>query len=350
MNKKNRIVKGIAFLVFIILLLWWYGYIPNGAPDKYSPPTVSVSTPSTNTTSSHPVSPVPDHPTPEEMQKSNEAQVRYQSHVFQLLLLTPIVFYGKVVDTDGNPITGAKADISAADHIGEGDSMYERTTDSNGLFSIWTHGMGLVINVSKDGYYTLKESAGNFDYAYVGHATNPHTNSKDPAIFVLRKRGDAEPMIMFQEYVKTPRNGNPSQVNLTTGGSGVYEHHGDIQVEAWTHDKDDPSRGNGRYDWKCQITVLGGGLQPRTGGEFDFIAPTDGYQPSDEIDMPADAAQWSRSASRSYFLKLANGTYARIDFTMRAEVDHFFDITSYLNPAVGHRNLEFDPDKQINKK
>jgi hypothetical protein len=90
--------------------------------------------------------------------------------------------------------------------------------------------------------------------------------------------------------------------------------------------------------------VTGGGLQPRT-GEFDFVAPTDGYQGNDVLDMPASATPWSKQMSREYFLKLANGDYARISFTMRAGGAHFFSITSYLNPVPGHTNLEYDPNQ-----
>ena len=63
--------------------------------------------------------------------------------------------------------------------------------------------------------------------------------------------------------------------------------------------------------------------------------------------MPATAPHWNDNSSRNYFLKLANGTYTRIDFKMIAGGDNFFEITSYLNPATGHRNLEFDSAKQI---
>jgi hypothetical protein len=89
--------------------------------------------------------------------------------------------------------------------------------------------------------------------------------------------------------------------------------------------------------------VPGGGIQTRT-GEFDFEAPLDGYQSNDEIDMSASAPHWSYLANREYFLKLANGDFARISFTMCAGGENFFIVTSYLNPKPGHRNLEANPD------
>jgi hypothetical protein len=91
--------------------------------------------------------------------------------------------------------------------------------------------------------------------------------------------------------------------------------------------------------------VPGGGIQLRKGGEFDFTAPTDGYQLSDEINMPSTITSWNDQGSREYFLKLANGEFARISFTMGAGGYNTFGITSYLNPQPGHRNLEYDPNQ-----
>jgi hypothetical protein len=276
------------------------------------------------------------------------AQVQYQNQVYDSLFRTPIDFCGKVVDADGNPVAGAKVSISAADHKDGGDSAYERTTDNAGLFSISTHGMGLVINVTKEGYYKTESSGGTFGYTEVGGETNRHPDPKNPAVFVLKKSGPAEALITIHRDVKTLKDGTPVQMNLTSGHTfNVTD--GDIQVETWTHDEGIPPNGNHPYDWRCKITVLGGGgLQPRK-GEFDFVAPTDGYQKDDTIDMPASAAQWRKQMAREYFLKLANGDYARISFTMRAVGAHFFSITSYINPLPGHRNLESNPDSTVSK-
>jgi hypothetical protein len=342
--KKSRIIGGIALVLLLgLLLLYWF----IRQDTKEASPSVTASLPSPPPTSS-PSFLAPNQLSPEEARKASEAEVQHQNHVFELLFLTPIQFYGKVVDTAGTPIGGATVSISAADHLGDGDSKYEKTTDDAGLFSILTHGMGLVVNVSKEGYYKVKESAGLFGYSAMGGATNPHPDPHNPAIFVLRKMGDMEPLIMIHRDVKVPKDGTPTQMNLTTGYTYQVTN-GDIQVEAWTHDEGIPPNGNHPYDWRCKITVLGGGLQPRTGGEFDFTAPENGYQPSDEISMPASDPKWRDSQNREYFLKLANGEYARISFMMGVGGDHFFSITSYLNPQPGHRNLEYDPKNPPSK-
>ena len=347
MKRYPLIIGLLVFVILLILALRWFGFIPQGKPEAIPPAHVSPSTLSLTSPTPSPSSPVSNQLSPEEMQKRSEDQVRYQSHVFDLLFLTPIVFYGKVVDQNGASVEGATALISPTQGPGT-DPETKETSDENGLFSITTHGLGLSVMVSKPGYYSMRESRGVFGYSVAtGGEYKPHTNSRNPAIFVLRKRGETEPLIVKGLGGRISKNGTPVLVNLDGGNpNGAAE---DIQVESWVHDEGIPPNAPRPYDWKCRITVPGGGLQPRTGGEFDFTAPTDGYQPSDEINMSANTRPWNDQVQKSYFLQLANGTYARIDFTIAAGGGHFFSIVSYFNPAPGHRNLEYDPAKQINK-
>lgn len=206
-------------------------------------------------------------------------------------------------------------------------------------------GLGIAIQVSKEGYYQLKESDGTFGYSKAGGQTNPHPDPKSPAIFVLRTMGKPEPLVKIDNYIRVPKNGTPTEVSLTSGNV-VANGKGELKVETWTDDQGRPPHSSQPYDWRCRITVSGGGLVKRT-GEFDFEAPESGYAPSDEIDMPASLGnQWREHSARQYFLKLSNNRYARVEFEMIAGGDHFFHITSYLNPQPGSRNLEYELSRQ----
>ncbi len=265
-------------------------------------------------------------------------------------LQTPITFYGKVVDEKGNPVAGAKVILTPAASMDPNavPPDYQRTSDTNGLFSIrGVHGIGLTVIVSKEGYYSLPGSGGNFGYAAGAGFGKPHPDQNDPAIFVLRKMGGTEPLIVLKRNVKVSRTGIPITMDLRTG-KAFGDHSLDFRVEAWTNDQGIVPGTLTRYDWKCIISVPGGGLQSRT-GEFNFQAPADGYKPSDEIVISAKDPKWDSEVTREYFLKLANGEYARIKFTMCAGGDNFFSVTSYLNPTPGHRNLEYDPDQKPEK-
>jgi hypothetical protein len=256
----------------------------------------------------------------------------------------PISFWGKVIDQNKQPVEGANIHYEAIDHYFGQSTAYQGSSDHDGLFSInGIGGAGLYVRVSKDGYYQLGEKSMRGFHT----GSNDMPSRDNPVIFELRKRGETEQIIMIQKIVKIPRNGTPTSMSLTTGQTFNVQQ-GDIQVQAWTNDASVPVNSGRHYDWRCKITVSGGGLQSRI-GQFDFEAPTDGYQPSNEIDMPANADQWRQQVQKSYFVQLGNGDFARIDFQMIAGGDHFFTITSYLNPTPGHRNLEYDPNQTASK-
>jgi hypothetical protein len=88
----------------------------------------------------------------------------------------------------------------------------------------------------------------------------------------------------------------------------------------------------------CIVTIPGGGLVPED-EEFPFLAPDTGYQPSAEINMPADQNGWQNDVDLNFYYQLADGNYGRMTFSMIAGGQHFFMINSVLNPS-GSQNLE----------
>jgi hypothetical protein len=81
-------------------------------------------------------------------------------------------------------------------------------------------------------------------------------------------------------------------------------------------------------------------------GKFDFEAPISGYQSIVEFSMSKDAERWKNDFEAEYFVKLANGHYARMEFRITTGGDHFASIDVYYNPS-GSRNLEYDPKKRL---
>ena len=287
---------------------------------------VNSSAPATN------IPDVPGHPLTVKDKQNVAAIVQIYS--------SPISFWGKVIDQNQRPIPDAKISYGAVDkYFSDNGSKYKGRSDENGLFSIvGIHGIALYVEISKDGYYQMGEKS----MRGFANGSNEMPTKDNPAIFELRKRGQTEPLIMIERNVKIPRDGTPTRISLVNGRTINFQNDG-IQVQAWTNDAAVPVNSGQRYDWRYVIAVPGGGLQSRA-DQFDFEAPESGYQPTDEITMPANADRWRDQARRSYFVRLGNGDYARIDFQMIAGGDHFFIITSYLNPIPGHRNLEYDPE------
>jgi hypothetical protein len=277
-----------------------------------------------------------------EDRRADPAQMKKIQEAFQ----TPISFYGKVVDEAGSPVPNAAIKLSPTDKPWSETSTYHDTTsDVQGLFSLTgAHGIDLAVWVTKEGYYSTAKSKGIF--AYGGAATaadKARLPAPDrPAIFVLKKMGATVPLVhLDRRSVVVPKNGKPIEIDLASGAI-VPVGKGNFRVEVWTHDgvKDV----EGRYDWRCRVSVPGGGLAER-GGTYDFEAPLDAYLPSVELSMPSTAPRWRDDATQEYFARLADGRFVRFYFRILTGGAHFFQIESFLNPERGNRNLEFDKSK-----
>jgi hypothetical protein len=257
---------------------------------------------------------------------------------------TPIAFYGKVVDETGMPVQGVQVDLGCNDLSVSGTSNYQTTTDASGLFSITgIKGKLLSVSLSKGDYYVSKQD--NHYFTYAGENVNFVPDFRNPVLFHLRRKAEGAPLIHIQGLMGGAKNfriakdGTALEISLTTGQTTSIGQ-GDIRVQCWT---DDQGKSPGeQYDWRCRISVPGGGILQDT-NEFPFQAPLDGYQQFDEINMPARLEKgWQRSAGRSYFVKLGSGNYARMTFEMIAHGDHFCQLECFLNPS-GSRSLEGDP-------
>lgn len=260
-----------------------------------------------------------------------------------------ISFWGKVIDQHGDPVPGATVHYSAADKYFKDGSKYEGTSDAEGLFSISKiRGAGLFVSVAKQGYYGTKQSGGSFGYGVPSGGSPP--SKQNPAVFVLHKMGETEPLIQLETGgVLVPKDGTPKKLGLRNErGRLSTDSDGDLQVELWSDYQPPPPHGQ-RYDWRVRISVPGGGLVERV-GDFNFEAPAGNYAPVFEFNMPAATERWQSSLEKEFFLQLAGGNYARIDLKIIAGGDVFVVLESYLNPAPGHRNLEFDPAKAIRPK
>jgi hypothetical protein len=257
------------------------------------------------------------------------------------VLGTPIEFYGKVVDQNGDPISEANVDYGTIDKFDANGSNYRGRSAEDGNFSIsGIKGAVLTVGVQKEGYYNIHgKSDAAFAYGVGPDATRKEPPTKgNPAVFVLQKKGPAEPLIRSGGgQIDIPRTGEPLFIDLATGKPG----RGDLQIEAWIGNSSQP-----RFDWRYRLSIPGGGLVERN-GQFDFEAPSDGYESFVEINMPANAGRWSSDVPKQYFAKLPNGTYARFSTEFYAGNRNFIVFESYLNPKSGSRNLEFDPQKTV---
>jgi hypothetical protein len=338
MKRRNLYLILLVAAALAVLVWFWLHGKKAVQPSSTNPPKASP-TAVQQTATTPPSAPV----SPAEIQAMKQQQVAHEKQVWDLLLATPINFYGKVVDEKNNPIAGANVEASFADTMWTGHTKRQVTTDANGLFHVDGHGLGVVVTASKEGYYQLKESGGSFAYSKAAGSPDTHTQPNNPAIFVLRKMGQTEPLVKFESDFRISSNGASVPVDLATGRTASGNQ--SITVEAWISPRPQDLNSNQPYDWRCRVSVPDGGLIERKEG-FNFEAPESGYQPADEINAPASLGpKWRSQITKHYFVKLGSGNYARVEFTMTAGGERFFTIQSYLNPKLGSRNLEFDPSK-----
>jgi len=282
-----------------------------------------------------------------------QALERFQEQVSK----NPMDFWGKVVDQNGAPIEGATATFNLGpktldDYADE--SKIVVLTDANGLFSLTGKaGGGFSLWVSKDGYYSDPDQA-SASLPYWRKMMSPQTSfnrngtwqpfptEKQPTIFTLTKKGRPAANLVFKHVrIPMPKDGTPVYIDLAQGRV-VAAGQGDLQVESWVTD-------NGKdvvhpYPWKCRVTVIGGGLHPRS-EHLDFQAPSTGYQTQDEVDMSATAAHWSRDMIKKYFLQIGGNRYVRMHFEMVSGGNNFLNLDYDLNPQPGDHNLETEKYK-----
>jgi len=283
-------------------------------------------------------------PLTQDQVEKNKAVIKQVENAFA----TPIAFYGRVIDQNGAPVGAASVGYAPIDNFLASTTRYTGVSDANGYFSIeGVKGVALSVGVGKQGYYAVDDkydkspsSAATFAYGMGpdSYRQSPPTKDK-PAIFVLHKMGKTEPLVRVEKSTRIPKDGTSVSVDLMNGS---LSSDGSFRVEAWTQA---PTSGR-KFAWRCRVSVPGGGLIERK-GEFDFEAPSDGYEESVEITIPQDAEQWTSQQQRNYFVRLQDNRYARVNFRMIAGGNHYFILESFLNPKPGSRNLEFDPSKKV---
>jgi hypothetical protein len=338
MSRKSLLVVGGLALLAAVLWLW-----SRAAPQSVRPKIAGgPKPPSPQQALYSPINPVISKASSSAEIRRIQAERRQETAGRILgILATPITFYGKVIDQNGDPIADASVDYGTIDKFDADGSNYRGKTDTNGYFSVsGIQGAVLTVGVSKTGYYNIHgKSDGAFAYGVGPDSTRKEPPTKDrPAVFVLQKMGVTEPLVrVSSRQINIPATGQPTSIDLTTGRTG----RGNVQLESWIGDSSQR-----RFDWWYRLSVPGGGLIERQ-GQFEFEAPVEGYQASIETSMAASADKWSSDVNKSYFARLADGRYARFSINFYPGKRNFVVLESYVNPTPGDRNLEFDPKKEI---
>lgn len=248
----------------------------------------------------------------------------------------PINFYGKVVDQDGQPVSGAKIQFSWTDLSKGGCTQREMSSDAQGNFTLENKkGRFLQVTVTKPGYYTAKQqNQEGFDYAGFWEKRYYQPDSRNPVLFHLRKEGVKENLLTGNIDVNIPSGAAPTSIAFSRNSVDSWAR---VEVQAWTNTEKYPPR---IFDWHAIITVPGGDIQP-CNDEFPFTAPECDYKPSIELNMPATAEKWKRGFEQQYYIRYTNPLrYGRVLLEISGASQNVSG-AYWINPTPGSRNLEY---------
>jgi len=352
MSKRKVILTAVLLLAITAALLWWMN-----RPTKQSSDESQSRQPQTTPTPTIQVSrQVPDdYPQLSLKKQSREAAIK--SYVensrrdMRYDWKIPIRFYGKIIDQFDAPVVGANVELMWNDLSVKGPSERNLTSDANGRFFLeGVKGKGINVKISKDGYYDVsgKENQRSFEFASPAEQTFYEPDPTNPATFLMRKKGESQPLIVKNIELKLSGQGTTGTVDLLTGK--ISPSGGQLQVTVWKPTITTEQINVGKvfpYDWRIQIKIDDGGLVEHK-DVFAFEAPESGYVPEyiAQLHVTNGASADVTVDKLFYFYFGKPQKYGRMH--LRTDGDRSrVAIDYWLNPTPGNRNLEFDPAKTV---
>jgi hypothetical protein len=293
----------------------------------------------------------PVDPTRSIVRETKEQREVRLENLLKKALNSPVNFWGRVVDEKGNPISGARAEISVTDNFSWNPTAkntrteYVRKSDTNGLFSLLEKkGGSLHVNMYAEGYVPSLDKKTNRKLSCVSLSYSDKNDGMyfqnptevNPILFILRKKNSiANLALAFKDCVSISKLGESQRIELKT-----KEKVSEFVVRCWsscpvpfTYD---------RYDWRAEIHITGGKLQAIT--EFEpFLAPTEGYQRAFKVEMPKDTREnWLRSSpngNRDFWVQFDDGTYGKARIEVKTGREHEVDAEIWYN-LDGTNNFE----------
>lgn len=257
--------------------------------------------------------------------------------LFRAFFAQVISIHGRVTDQSNNAIPDAHVQLTVHDKPGEKGTDYVKTTDNDGRFEIiGVTGASVNVELSKDGYYSGKESRRIIDAGEKSSVDNP-------MIFLLHKKGEGLPVVYLRSAtVGLKEQGGVAYLDFEHGRLTALEgNETQMRIEIVSSQ----GRQRGRA-WKFKLSLLGGGLQKRN-HEFAFNAPASGYVEIIEggySEHAADDPDWRGSFGDHFFALLPDGSVARFQINLGVKGGPYVEISQLVyNPDSNSKNLEYDP-------
>jgi hypothetical protein len=255
----------------------------------------------------------------------------------------PISFYGKVVDQSNQPVADVKVEMGILSGYLKSPQEFKQKvtnaallTDADGRFALENaSGSSIQLNaITKDGYKLSPKQA---KAAYLYYPPEFHPDVNNPVVFQMWKMQGAESLLNSSWHGKVHCDGTLLAFDLR---SGKPTNDGDLQIVCIRTPLSSPPPGNAHFDYKFQITLISGGIQP-TGDEFTYLAPETGYSPSFTVEQKADDPKWWGRVTKEFYIKTSDGHYGRlfVDWYAAQNSPNHIEWDCSINPS-GSRNLE----------
>ncbi len=261
-----------------------------------------------------------------------------------------LTFYGITIDDQTNILAGATINGSILVVDGQNQPQQvpvQATSNGGGRFQFdMDFGQLITLNVSKGTNY-ISPPQRWFRYGPVGYGppeseamSNPNINT--PVAFVLTKKSQPNQLTEFRKSFFAPNNGNPVQVDLTTGQ--IVSSGGDLIISITCLQ---PYSETTSSPWSLSVKVVDGGvlqvIDQNTRMEYLLEAPADGYTDGIGASYDQNSTPYRRQYEGWFYVKSRNGAvYAKMYFDMNTRWNEHgvpFEIWAMVNPN-GSPNLQ----------
>eukprot|EP00112_Aurelia_sp_Birch-Aquarium-sp1_P009982 Seg21548.1 transcript_id=Seg21548.1/GoldUCD/mRNA.D3Y31 product="hypothetical protein" protein_id=Seg21548.1/GoldUCD/D3Y31 len=268
------------------------------------------------------------------------ADIAYQEKIWRELFETPINFWGRVVDLDGQPVADAEVEVILGDDPSWGfedkNTTFQIKSDADGLFEVLERkGAYISIHIKKGGFTGAFDKRGrDLSTKRLHYATRKNEVNKQvpkaskPTLFTLRKKKQVRISHQTFNIRDIPVNGKENIVRMQHGDKELT-----VRVKCWSS-APQPYVIAKRYNWRVEIKIDRAGLQAMTDANA-FVAPSDGYKDAHHIEMPKDTtARWGRGSpwgSRLFWVKMENGDFAKVSLMVNTGRKNSIRAESWYN-------------------
>lgn len=235
----------------------------------------------------------------------------------------PINFWGRVVDQDGNPLSGVRVVMSVREwfyapaiSINSRSPKTEAASDASGMFQLLNKS-GDVMTIealNKEGYEPEPTARRSFGYN-ISENFNPNPN--DPVVFKMWKDETKQTLVTGNKFFPVIPDGRIYTVDLLKGTLTEGETEGDLRL--WL--KRSPAAAWGKkYDWSFHLVAVDGGIAEEPNRNVSmFTAPEGGYTKHYELALNHADDDWSyRIKRRFYVSSRTSRLYGRMDVEIQA--------------------------------